>query len=339
MVRSLFLLVLSLSLLACDGDSPQQSTSPANNVPSDPLLAQIASISSAIDQDIDNVDLYRQRANLYYEINSYDNAIQDWQMVTDLDGTNPEDYHALADVYLDYFRSREALDIMEEAAKKFPENELTLLKLAEFQMILRKNGASFYTLDKLLKQDPQNAEAYFMMGMNFKETGDTVRAINSFQEAVDRNSTLVDAWLQLGDLYTALGEELALQYYENAIRVAPDQVEPYHAKAYYLADVIDDLEGAIAVYQQINQVDPQYEEAYFNAGLVYLDLGKFEEARQQFDLTLKFSPTHIRGYFYRGLASEFMGNIAAAKTDYEQALRMKPDYEMAREQLDGLPSS
>ncbi|MEM1328176.1 MAG: tetratricopeptide repeat protein [Bacteroidota bacterium] len=335
MIRYFLLFIFLFLLLACDGDNPT-TTDTTTTTQGDPLLAQIENVSAAIDQDIDNVELYRQRAALYYDLNSYDNAINDWQTVIEVDGSRPEDYHELADVYLDYFRSREALDIMEMAADKFPKNALTLLKLAEFQMILRKNSASFRTIDQLLKQDPQNAEAYFMMGMNFKETGDTARAINSFQEAVDRNSTLVDAWLQLGDLYTALGEELALQYYENAIRVAPQNVAPYHAKAFYLANVVDDLEGAIAVYEEINRIDPQYEDAYFNAGLVYLDLGNFEKARQQFDLTLKFSPTHIRAYFYRGLASEFLGNAAAAKQDYEQALRMKPDYELAREQLDGL---
>ena len=339
MIRYLFLFagVFFLLLTACETDN-SSNQSPKNTI-SDPLLAQIQDVSTAIDQDIDNIELYRQRSALYYDLNSYDNAINDLQTVIDLDGSDPDDYHELADIYMDYFRSREALATMKTAAEKFPENELTLLKLSEFQMILKEHRASFRTIDEILKQDPQNAEAYFMMGMNFKETGDTVRAINSFQEAVDRNSTLVDAWLQLGDLYAALGEALALQFYENAIRVAPQQIEPYHAKAFYLANVVDDLEGAIAVYEQINQIDPQYEDAYFNAGLIYLDLNDFEQARKQFDLAIQFSPTHIRAYFYRGLASEFLGNKAAAQQDYEQALRMAPDFELAREQLDGLSAS
>jgi len=299
---------------------------------------QINEISQTIIEKPNDANLYAQRAAMYYEVEGYDNAISDLKKAIELDSTQVDYHHLLADAYLDYFRSRLALETIENAAKQFPNNTLTLLKLSEFQMILTKNQESLKTIDRILKKDPRNSEAYFMMGMNFKDLGDTIRAINSFQEAVDYNSNLVDGWLQLGNLYTQIGDKLALNYYDNAIRIAPENIETHHAKAYYLANTLDDLEGALEIYKTINKIDPQYEEAYYNAGLLYLDLDKIQEAHQQFDLAIKFSPTHIRAYFYRGLASEFMGNIDAARKDYEQALRMSPDYEIAREQLEGLGS-
>ncbi|MEL6720087.1 MAG: tetratricopeptide repeat protein [Bacteroidota bacterium] len=297
---------------------------------------EINELSQAIVANPNDANLYAQRAAMYYDVDGYDNAIADLKKAIALDSTQVDFYHLLADSYMDYFRSRLALETMEEAAKLFPDNDYTLLKLSEFQMILTKNQESLKTIDKVLRRDPRNSEAYFMMGMNFKDMGDTIRAINSFQEAVDYNSNMVDGWLQLGNLYTAIGDKLALNYYDNAIRVAPENIETHHAKAYYLANTLDDLDGALEIYKTINKLDPQYEEAYYNAGLLYLDLEKPQEAHQQFDLAIKFSPTHIRAYFYRGLCNEFMGNIVAAKKDYEQALRMAPDYEAAQKQLDGL---
>ncbi len=298
--------------------------------------------------DIDNINqklldnpndptLYAARAALYYDYDGFDNAIKDLQKALSIDSTNVEYLHLLADVYLDYFKSRLALETMEKAAMLHPENILTLLKLSEFQLILTQHDAAMRTVDQILKKDPQNAEAYFMMGMTFKEKKDTARAINSFQQAVNFDSNLSDGWLQLGQLFAAMNKPIAKLYFENAVRVNPENVENQHALAFYLANTANDLEAALEVYKKINTIDPQYEEAYYNAGLIYLDLNDIDKAFEQFDLALKVSPTHIRSYFYRGVASEMKGNLATAKADYEQALRMAPDYEAARERLAQLP--
>jgi Tfp pilus assembly protein PilF len=60
------------------------------------------------------------------------------------------------------------------------------------------------------------------------------------------------------------------------------------------------------------------------------------QAHEQFDMTLQVNPVHIRAYYYRGVASEMMGNLPAARDDYEQALRLAPDYVRAQEGLNRL---
>ncbi|NJL73747.1 MAG: tetratricopeptide repeat protein [Saprospiraceae bacterium] len=296
----------------------------------------IDNISAAIKINPDDPTLFAARAALLYENESYDNAINDLNKALSIDSMNVDYLHLLADVYLDYFKSRLALETLEKAANFYPKNTPTLLKLAEFQMILTKYEASLQTIDQILRQDRQTPPAYFLMGMNLKEMGDTIRAINSFQEAVDMDAQLIEGWLQLGQLYATRKDPLALQYFNNAVKIAPNSVEANHAKAYYLTNTLNDLEGAIAIYRSINLIDPQYEEAYYNAGLLYLDLEKLSEAYQQFNLAIQFSPTHIRAYYYRGYTNELLGNSDAAKLDYEQALRMSPDYEAAKERLTAL---
>lgn len=293
----------------------------------------IDNVSAAIQINPNDPTLFAARAALLYENESYDNAINDLNKALSLDSTNVDYLHLLADIYLDYFKSRLALETLEKAAKFHPSDKNTLLKLAEFQMILTKYEASLKTIDQILRQDRQTPPAYFLMGMNFKEMGDTIRAINSFQEAVDMDAQLIEGWLQLGQLYATRKDPLALQYFNNAVKIAPNSIEANHAKAYYLTNTLNDLEGAIAIYRNINLIDPQYEEAYYNAGLLYLDLEKLNEAYQQFNLAIQFSPTHIRAYYYRGYTNELLNKPDAAKLDYEQSLRMAPDYEAAKERL------
>ncbi len=325
--------LIALLLSACGGGEEKTAPEEVNlNTSGNPAIRDV---TEKIRKDPDNPDLYASRAALYYENEGYDEAIQDLQKALSYDSTRIEYLHVLADVYLDYYKSRKALQTMERAAELYPERIPTLLKLSEFQLIIKQYEASMRTVDRVLKIAPQNEEAYFMFGMNFKETGDTARAINSFQEAVELNPDLIDAWINLGQLHAGLGNSIAGRYFNTALEIAPRNLQALHAKAIYLTDQ-DKLQEAIELYRRINTIDPQYEEAYYNSGLLYMELDSVQKARQHFDLAIKAFPLHIRAYFYRGYAAELMGNSSQAREDYEQALRLAPDYELPRQRLEAM---
>lgn len=321
-----FVIGFLLLLQACASED-SQSTPAAP--PANPGLTKL---TRAIEANPDQAELYFARAQVFYEQEGYDGAIQDLQKALSYDSTNVAYLHLLADTYLDYYKSKKALETMELAAEYHPKRIPTLLKLSEFQLILQQYEESMRTLDKVLQIDPQEAEAYFMFGMNFKELGDTARAISSFQSAVDNHPELIDGWLELGQLHAALGNAIAAQYFDSAIRIAPENVMIKHAKAYYLQEQ-GQLRESLDLFREIVRLDPQYEDAYYNAGLLYLDMDSVLQAHEQFDLALNVNPLHIRAYYYRGVANEMMGNVPAARSDYEQALRLAPDYERAQEGL------
>lgn len=200
-------------------------------------------------------------------------------------------------------------------------------------MILQMHKESMKTIDQVLQIDPQNAEAFFMFGMNFKEMGDTARAINSFQTAVENDPELVDAWINLGQLHAALGNAIAGRYFETATRIDPKNIEALHARGYYQQS-IGDLKGSLATFRKINRIDPKYAEGYFNAGLLLMDMDSIPAAYEKFDAAIKASPVHIQAFFYRGVAAEILGKKQQAKADYEQALKLAPDYTKAKEGLE-----
>lgn len=320
-------ILLALALSACKPkDNPQQA---ADVGTSDPLIAQL---TQEIQKQPKNAALYFSRAQRYYESEGYDEAIQDLEKVLGIDSTDPGALHLLADVYLDYFRSREALKTMERAAALHPTRIPTLLKLSEFQLILKNYAPSLETIDRILKVDPQNAEAFFMMGQNFKESGDTARAINAFQQSVEYDPDLIDGWINLGQLQAALGNPIAERYFDSAIRINPASIPALHAKAFYLQSR-DQLLPAIRIFQEITRIEPQYADAHYNAGLLFLDLDSIPQAYRAFDLAIQTDPVHIRSYFYRGLCSEMQGQFEKARTDYRQALAFSPDYTDAEEAL------
>ncbi len=293
----------------------------------------VNSVSRQIADSPDDPDLYYARAELFYESAAYDEAIGDLETALSYDSMNIRYLHLLADSYLDYFKSKEAIATLKQTLDYHPQHIVTHLKLSEFQLILKQYDESMQTLARVLNLDPRNPEAYFMMGLNYKETGDTARAINSFQETVEIDPDIVDAWVLLGQLQGAMGNDIAQQYFESALIVSPNNINVMHAKADYLSDQ-EKLKEAIEVYQEITRIDPQYEEAYFNMGLLYMDLDSIGRARKQFDILVKVAPLHIRGYYYKGLCSELLAQHQEAKNSYAQALRMAPDYADAQAGLE-----
>lgn len=294
--------------------------------------AKLDQLNAQIEKSPKNAALYYARAEQFYQLEGFDEAIADLNKAIGIDSSKVEYYHLLADAYLDYFKSFKALKTMETAVIRFPRRIPTLLKLSEFQMILQMHKESLKTIDQVLKIDPENAEAYFMFGMNFKEMGDTARAINSFQTAVESDPDLMDAWINLGQLQAALGNPIASRYFETATRIDPKNVEALHARGYYQQST-GDLKGSLATFRKITRVDPKYAEGYFNAGLLLMDMDSTEMAYEEFDQAIKASPVHIQAYFYRGVAAELLGKKQQAKADYEQALKLAPDYQKAKEGL------
>lgn len=320
--------MFALLLVAC-GNQDEANKAAQIATTGDPAIDKV---SREIEQNPDDPTLYAARAGLFYEKEGYDEAIADLQRALSMDSTNVDYLHLLADAYLDYYKSRKALETMKRAAELYPERIPTLLKLSEFQLILKRHEESMRTIDQVLRIDPQNPDAYLMFGMNFKELGDTIRAINSFQKSVEYDSDMIDSWINLGQLHAAIGSGMAERFFDNAIMIAPQNVEALHAKADYLQDQ-GDLTGAIELYKQIVMTDRQYEEAYFNAGLLYLDLDSLARAERQFDLAIQVNPTFTSAYYYRGVAAELQGNLAQAKADYEQTLRLAPDFQEAEAAL------
>lgn len=325
-------LLVALQLTACFNDSSNQGNQSELLVTGNP---SIDDISAKIVKTPENPALYAARAEAFYEIEGYDESIVDLAKAMKLDSTNVDYYHLLADVYLDYYQSKRALQTMELAAARFPERIPTLLKLAEFQMILKQSDESLLTVTRILKQDPNNAEAFVMMGMNFEQKGDEARAINSFQSAVEKDPDLADIWIKLGQLFAKRDNPVAVRYFDNGIEAAPMEVQPVYAKAEYM-HLNDRFDEALELLKEVNKLDPQFVEGYFRAGIIYLEMDSIDQAYNLFNIVVKVDPALPKGYFYRAFTSELRGDVEGAKNDYQQTLNLDPKFDRAQAALEKL---
>jgi tetratricopeptide (TPR) repeat protein len=92
-----------------------------------------------------------------------------------------------------------------------------------------------------------------------------------------------------------------------------------------------DNEKALAIYRDIIRRNPDYSNAYFDVGIIYLDQDSLSKAYDNFDIAIKTEPLFINAFYYRGLCSEKRGDAAAALADYRRAAGMAPDFAEARD--------
>ena len=304
------IMMWSLVFVGCKEEAKQTLSSSGD--------ADIDKISADIAKNPGNPLLYFQRAKLYYDKSKYDNTIFDLESAMAIDSLNPDFYHLLADTYLDYYNSRGALNVMNKVLTIYPQRIPSLLKMAEFKHILKDYDGSILTSNEVIKLDPQHAEAYFMLGMNFRALGDNPRAINAYQTAVEMDSGLTDAWIILGEMYEEKKDPKALKYYESAIISDPESMQALHGKAFYLQNH-GNISGAQEIYRGIILKDKSYADAYLNSGLLYMETDSIDRAYEQFDLLTAVAPTNHLGYYIRGTIYEKRGKNKEALQDYESA--------------------
>lgn len=294
---------------------------------------EIDALSAKIAKDPKNDTLYARRAYLFHQNGIFHEAIKDMAKAMKIDSLNPDYHHFLSDIYLDNNDSRMSIRTMERAVELYPERIASLLKLSEIQMIVKQNKESIKTISRILQLDKQNADAFFMMGMNLKEMGERDRAIAAFKNAVAYDGELLDGWVNLGILFDEKKDNKALEYIETALRIDSTSTEALHAKAMYFQNR-DKLKEAIAIYKKIPLIDKNNADAYYNIGLLYMDLDSIQKAKNNFSVATSVDPQYALGYFYRGLSSEKLGELKEAKADYEQTLRLYPNYQPAQNALE-----
>ena len=322
------LLVSALVIIQCKNEP-----SSTINTPVKPSGHQgIDALSAQIQNDPQNADLLKQRARLYYDMEVYHEAISDLILATEYDSLNADTWLLLADAFLDNNQSRQAIETLESFLQIRPDDILTRLKIAEFQLIIERYKAAHLHLDWVLKLEPDNAEALFMKGLVYRAEGLNIPAADHLQRAVQSDPDLVDGYLLLGELFEQAKNPLALKYYQNALRIQPDHKEARLAIAnYYWTS--DDYSAALASLDELITLDPFYTKALYNRGLIFLELDSIDKAYLSMEMAVKSDPTFAMAHYYLGHAMERKGDLNRARTHYINAQNLSPTNKKITESL------
>ena len=185
-----------------------------------------------------------------------------------------------------------------------------------------------------MKIDPNHYRIYFLAGLNYTDMGDTTKAIENFQIAIEKNPNLYDGYIMLGLLYAGQKDTLALAYYDNALKLNDKSLEAYYNKAMFLQS-IKRFDQAVKIYQFIiDSVDAGYKYAYYNIGYINMVYFKdYDKGIECFSKAIELDNKYAEAYYNKGVCYEMQKNYPKARLEFQTALRIRENYNKAIEGL------
>lgn len=285
-----------------------------------------AYLDSLIKNDPDNHELYFTRAKWHYKNGIKHAALADIYSAIYLDSTIAQYYYLAGDLFIDMGEGNKAIQLMSKGISLLPNDEELYLRAVEYNFYMGNHTSAINFANDLLRINQYNADAYFLKGMIYKDLKDTVKAISNFQTSVEQDPEHYNSYMQLGLLYSAKKDDIALRYFDNALKIDDLSREAMYGKAYHFQR-LKNFNRAIEEYKNIVLANPKDAEIFYNIGFCYVEMDSLAQAFTNFDIATKIKPNYAGAYYMKGYVAELADNKKDAVTFYTQALNMLPDDE------------
>ena len=338
-IVSIALFVFSLWFFAaCGGNnpSPEQENAPEQSNKEDVSLKRLDSLNRAIVSDSLNPELYKERSQYFFDQKDVVSAGKDIEKAISLDSLNPRLYVQYAKILFAENRLQKGVIALQRALELDNNDMDALMLMAEVSFLAGKQEDMLKYIDKGMKVNKLDPRPYYLRGMFWLTKKDTALAIKNFQQANFIDEDFAKAYVQLGLIYAARKNDMAIDYFNSAINAEPDNPDFYYALAMYYQNTGRE-EKAHLVYDQIVKKHPHYAKAYYNKGFLYLTRdNEYEKAVEYFSLAIEQNPRYAKAYYNRALSYLAAGDTSAAIQDLQRTLDINPGHEWAKEKLQEL---
>ncbi|MFO7880382.1 MAG: tetratricopeptide repeat protein [Bacteroidota bacterium] len=316
-----------------EGDEPktqEQTDSLTDSV-------DIAGLSEKIRENPRNPQLFEKRAELHAGEGNYKEAINDLEISLKLDSVSKSTYYSLIDYHMQLGQSGKAREVAEKCLEIHPRDKESMLRLAQIYYYVKDYNKALSYIKTIKEFNLQDADTYFIQGLIYREAGKPGLAISAFQRTIEFDEDYIAAYNVLGQLLAESKDPLAQEYYLAGLRRAPDNLELHYNLGFYYQQS-QAIDSAMHHYNYIiDNIDFQHYGAHYNKGfiaLVYQD--DYQTAVDEFSQALSIDSTAHKAYYNRGYARELMGEFEKARQDYNKALSIRENYELAIQGLNSL---
>ena len=261
--------------------------------------------NSLLEFGVDLDKIYYELGHLYLNKSDKIHAVTAFKLAQEMNPENPYYNNSLAYAYIKAELYDDAIEYYQLAIKLNPDAEWT-------SIVCHALGAIYAEI----KNNFEAAEATFNAGI-----------------VLDPNN--VDIQLSLGDLYMAQNDlDRAIKTYCDAIAVEPENYLTYAKTGLALWEK-DYLEESIVAFHKSIELNPDFEIAQNNLGVVYLDgIGDPKESVQYFKNAIDINPNYTLAYFNLGRAYQSIGEKALSAEYFQMTLDLnKITQEMSEKEI------
>lgn len=177
-------------------------------------------------------------------------------------------------------------------------------------------------LTRAAKQNPSHGNTQFNLAVVFEKLGDTTSAIKHYTIAISLNPKNVEALYNRAVALAKKGElDESLKDLNKVLDITPELTIALESKNEILK--ILSLNPS-----QIETISPKYNDnfiALHDAGLNYLQIGKYAQAIDCFDKAILIHPNRAEAHHNKGMALEKIGEFNSALQCYKLAILYDKD--------------
>lgn len=190
-------------------------------------------------------------------------------------------------------RAPESLHFLKSAYKHDPENTELALLLAEVHFQGKDYTRALACLRPILETRPDHFEATFLSGLIQQRTGDLHDAQTRLERAIGLKKDSSAAHATLGSLLAGIGNpKQALKHLSKALRLKPSAAVHFLLGSVYYTT--GENKRAIQHLKHATQLDPQFDEAFYQLGLLCLEMKWLRKAQECFKTAQALNPRETR---------------------------------------------
>jgi tetratricopeptide (TPR) repeat protein len=214
---------------------------------------------------------------------------------------------------------------LEKADALQPESFEILYNLGQSFLLGGDYPKAELTLTRALKLKPDSPEALYLLAQDYTNEARPLDALDLLVRAnkiAPQNPDILFLMAQIS--ISQKFYEDAIPLLEKALQIAPQRIDIRAAlgESYYKSGKID---KSIAEFKKVIEVEPSAR-AYALLGLSHTYLGRFDEAKQDFQSGLKLDPRNSFCLFHLGYIAKLQGDTAGADAIFQKVLRSNPDF-------------
>jgi clan AA aspartic protease (TIGR02281 family) len=329
----------------------------------------LADFTAAIKVDPKNIRLYDDRAEVYYKQEKYDLADADYRKMIELKPGDVMGYMGLGrnanaqkrwddaiaqfnyvikldEKYSSGYSFRAEAELEKEMWNEATSDLLTAMKCnwdkkAAYQMHDLKEPAFTMMISKLKIQaakEPNESTWPYLAATMFEQNEDYGKAIELFEEANQKDASSV-IYRRISDCYFELGlYDEALNNINSSLNMDSTNLSNMAKKADILYEM-GDATSAIAAWNRVLAIQPEYSFGYYRRGWYKQLSGDLDGAIEDYSMSLVLDPTYSYSYGSRGDIYKLQGKKDLAEADYKKVIEIEdsPDkYEFIHYAYQGL---
>lgn len=270
-------------------------------------------------------DYYSERAQVYYELEQYDLADSDYQMMLSLDAHNAMAYMGLGRNNIARGEYQPATERFDYVISLYPEYSSGYSFRAETRMKLKDYSGASSDVAKALSIDGDN-KAFHLMQM-LADSSYTNISVKIKSYAVQEPNNYYWPYC-LGVINeTAHRYKEAIEYYEKSAKLDTDDI--IYARLSSCYEELGDWKMAKSYIDKAIDLDPKYFKYQLSKADIYYQSGDIKSGVAVLDDFIDSNPDFYYGYYRRGWFKDNLGDVDGAIDDYTTSIELNPEYTYA----------